>query len=138
VAFCSQAREKTASVVWRGSIRFLERFTAAAEERLPSKLDIAKGTGVLRRGAFVTKDVPLGVLLRQATNPRAEKLTARQREVLQLLAENRAMKEVADLLHVTERTVAFHKYTIMEHLGLKTSAELVQYVLEHGMLKKQT
>jgi DNA-binding NarL/FixJ family response regulator len=34
------------------------------------------------------------------------------------------MKEIADLLHVTARTVAFHKYTILEHLGLKTSAEL--------------
>jgi conjugative relaxase-like TrwC/TraI family protein len=67
-----------------------------------------------------------------------EKLTARQREVLQVLAEGRAMKEVADLLHVTARTVAFHKYTIMEHLGLKTSAELVQYALEHGMLKKRS
>jgi DNA-binding NarL/FixJ family response regulator len=66
-----------------------------------------------------------------------EKLTARQREVLQLLAEGRAMKEVADLLHVTARTVAFHKYTIMEQLGLKTSAELVQYALERGMLKKR-
>jgi DNA-binding CsgD family transcriptional regulator len=66
-----------------------------------------------------------------------EKLTARQREVLQVLAEGRAMKEVADLLHVTARTVAFHKYTIMEHLGLKTSAELVQYALEYGMLKKR-
>ena len=70
--------------------------------------------------------------------PGVEKLTARQREVLQLLAEGRAMKEVADLLHVTVRTVAFHKYTILEHLGLKTSAELVQYALEHGMLKKRS
>ena len=47
------------------------------------------------------------------------------------------MKEVADLLHVTTRTVAFHKYTIMEQLGMKTNAELVQYALEHGMLRKQ-
>jgi DNA-binding CsgD family transcriptional regulator len=39
---------------------------------------------------------------------------------------------------VTTRTVAFHKYTIMEELGMKTSAELVQYALEHGMLKKRT
>jgi len=39
---------------------------------------------------------------------------------------------------LTARTVAFHKYTIMEHLGLKTSAELVQYVREHGVLKKRT
>ena len=67
-----------------------------------------------------------------------EKFTARQREVLQLLAEGGAMKEIADLLRVSERTVAFHKYTIMGHLGVKTSAELVQYALEHGMLKKLT
>ena len=68
---------------------------------------------------LVTKGVPLGVFLRQAVKPGVEKLTARQREVLQLLAEGRAMKEIADLLHVTPRTVAFHKYSIMEHLGLE-------------------
>jgi DNA-binding NarL/FixJ family response regulator len=87
---------------------------------------------------LVTKGMPLGVFLGQAVKPGVEKLTERQREVLQLLAEGRAMKEVADLLHVSARTVAFHKYTIMEHLGLKTSAELVQYALEHGMLKKRS
>ncbi|HEU4678337.1 MAG TPA: response regulator transcription factor [Terrimicrobiaceae bacterium] len=87
---------------------------------------------------LVTKGVPVGIFLRQATKPGVEKLTARQREVLQLLAEGRAMKEVADLLHVTARTVAFHKYTIMEELGLKASAELVQYAIEHGILRKRT
>ena len=86
---------------------------------------------------LVTKGMPLGVFLRRATKPATEKLTMRQREVLQLLAEGRAMKEVADLLQVSPRTIAFHKYTIMEHLGVKTSAELVQYALEHGMLKKR-
>ena len=87
---------------------------------------------------LVTKGVPLGVFLRRATKPVTEKLTMRQREVLQLLAEGRAMKEVADLLAVSPRTIAFHKYSIMEQLGVKTSAELVQYALEHGMLKKPT
>jgi DNA-binding NarL/FixJ family response regulator len=87
---------------------------------------------------LITKGVPLGIFLRQATKPGIEKLTLRQREVLQLLAEGRAMKEVADLLLVSQRTVAFHKYTIMEHLGVNTSAELVQYALEHGILKKRT
>jgi DNA-binding NarL/FixJ family response regulator len=86
---------------------------------------------------LVTKGVPLGVFLRRTGKLGIERLTARQREMLQLLAEGRAMKEVADLLHVTARTVAFHKYTIMEQLGLKTSAELVQYALEHGMLQKR-
>jgi DNA-binding NarL/FixJ family response regulator len=81
--------------------------------------------------------MPLGVFLRRATKPATEKLTARQREVLQLLAEGRAMKEVADLLAVSPRTVAFNKYSIMEDLGVKTSAKLVQYALEHGMLRKR-
>ena len=87
---------------------------------------------------LLTKGVPLGVFLSQAAKPDVEKLTVRQREVLQLLAEGRAMKEIADLLNVTARTVAFHKYTIMEHLGLKTTPELVQYALEQGLLKKRT
>ena len=57
-------------------------------------------------------------------------LTLRQREVLQLLAEGRSMKEAAYLLNVTPRTVAFHKYTIMDQLQLKTSAELIQFALK--------
>jgi len=87
---------------------------------------------------LLTKGVSPGVFLRKATKPGGEKLTVRQREVLQLLAEGLLMKQIADLLQVSERTVAFHKYTIMEHLGVKTSAELVQYALEHGMLKKHS
>ncbi len=56
-----------------------------------------------------------------------DKLTVRQKEVLQLLAEGRSMKEVAFKLNVSPRTVAFHKYTIMEQLRLKSSAELIQF-----------
>jgi DNA-binding NarL/FixJ family response regulator len=57
-------------------------------------------------------------------------LTLRQREVLQLLAEGRSMKEVAFRLNVTPRTVAFHKYTMMDQLELKSSAELIQYAIK--------
>ena len=57
-------------------------------------------------------------------------LTLRQREVLQLLAEGRSMKEVAYRLNVTPRTVAFHKYNMMDQLHLKSSAELIQYALK--------
>jgi DNA-binding NarL/FixJ family response regulator len=60
-------------------------------------------------------------------------LTLRQKEVLQLLAEGRSMKEAAFLLNVSPRTVAFHKYTLMEHLRIKTSAELIQYAM-HSQL----
>jgi DNA-binding NarL/FixJ family response regulator len=61
-------------------------------------------------------------------------LSARQREVLQLLAEGRSMKEAADILGVVPRTVAFHKYTMIEQLGLKTGAELVQHAVRMGLV----
>jgi DNA-binding NarL/FixJ family response regulator len=117
-----------------GASGYLLKSSAAAELFIAIEQALEGKTYIT---PLVTKGVPLGVFLRQAVKPAMEKLTARQREVLQLLAEGRAMKEVADLLHVTARTVAFHKYTIMEQLGLKTTAELVQYALEHGMLKKR-
>ena len=84
---------------------------------------------------LLTKGEPLGVFLKRAPHLHDDKLTARQREVLQLLAEGWLMKEVADVLGVTPRTVAFHKYTIMEQLGLKTSAELIQYAVKHGLAR---
>jgi DNA-binding NarL/FixJ family response regulator len=64
----------------------------------------------------------------------ADELTPRQREVLQLLVEGRSMKEVASLLNLTPRTVAFHKYRIMEQLGVKSTAELVQYAVKHHIV----
>jgi DNA-binding NarL/FixJ family response regulator len=72
----------------------------------------------------------------QNVKPRknSEKLTLRQKEVLQLLAEGRSMKEVAAVLKVTPRTIAFHKYTMMEHLRLKTSAELIQFAVKSALV----
>lgn len=61
-------------------------------------------------------------------------LTLRQKEVLQLLAEGRSMKEAAFILNLSPRTVAFHKYTMMDHLRIKTSAELVQYALNRQLV----
>lgn len=61
-------------------------------------------------------------------------LTARQREVLQLLAEGRTAKEIANLLKITSRTVEFHKGQIMDHLNLQNSADLIKYALTHGIL----
>lgn len=62
------------------------------------------------------------------------KLTLRQREVLQLLAEGHSAKEIATILHISHRTVEFHKYRLMEELNLKTSAEVVQYAIKHGIV----
>jgi DNA-binding NarL/FixJ family response regulator len=61
-------------------------------------------------------------------------LTPRQREVLQLLAEGRSMKEVAAVLNLTPRTVAFHKYQMMEQLKVKSTAELIQYAVKHHIV----
>lgn len=63
----------------------------------------------------------------------APKLTPRQREVLQLVAEGHSAKEIASLLHISARTVEFHKYRIMEYLNLRTNAELVQYAIKEGI-----
>jgi DNA-binding NarL/FixJ family response regulator len=64
----------------------------------------------------------------------SKKLTPRQQEVLQLLAEGRPMKEVADILKVSEKTVMFHKYHIMELFNLKNNAELVLFALKHHLI----
>lgn len=60
-----------------------------------------------------------------------DRITMRQREVLHLLAKGRSMKEVAFILDVSPRTVAFHKYRMMEDLQLKNNAELLQFAIKH-------
>jgi DNA-binding NarL/FixJ family response regulator len=80
---------------------------------------------------LITRDV-VGSLIER--RPARHELTSRQREVLQLLAEGRSMKEVAAILDLTPRTVAFHKYRMMEQLRLKTTAELVQFAVRQGIV----
>jgi DNA-binding NarL/FixJ family response regulator len=79
---------------------------------------------------LIARDV-VGSLIERRDGP---ELTVRQREVLQLLAEGRSMKEVGNILNVAPRTVAFHKYKMMEQLKLKTSAELVQFAVKQGVV----
>jgi DNA-binding NarL/FixJ family response regulator len=62
------------------------------------------------------------------------RLTARQREVLQLFAEGRSAKEVAAVLQISTRTAEAHKAHILEALGLRTTAELVQYAIRNGII----
>jgi len=76
----------------------------------------------------------LGSLMHSTTESPSRQLTSRQREVLQLLAEGKSMKEVAGILNVTARTVAFHKYRMMEQLKIKTNAELIQYAIRHHLV----
>lgn len=59
-------------------------------------------------------------------------LTARQREVLQLVAEGKSAKQIGALLFISVKTVEFHKKHLMEELNLRSSAALVRYAVEHG------
>jgi DNA-binding NarL/FixJ family response regulator len=65
---------------------------------------------------------------------KGRELTSREREVLQLLGEGKSMKEVGAVLDISPRTVEFHKYRIMEHLSVKTNAELVQQAIRLGLI----
>jgi DNA-binding NarL/FixJ family response regulator len=60
-------------------------------------------------------------------------LTSRQREVLQLLAEGYTMKEAAGVLRITARTIAFHKYRVMQQFRLKSNAELIQFAIDQRL-----
>ena len=92
---------------------------------------------VMQGRSYVTPLVTEGLvesLLQPEARKPAHELTPRQREVLQLLAEGRSMKEVASLLNLTPRTVAFHKYRMMDELKVKSTAELVQYAVKHHIV----
>jgi DNA-binding NarL/FixJ family response regulator len=89
---------------------------------------------------FVTPK--LADAVKQHANERAQKreeftrLTQRQREILQLVAEGKSAKEIAIVLNISSRTVEFHKYRIMKDLGIQSAAELVHYAVRHGIITK--
>ena len=68
------------------------------------------------------------------SRPAPRGLTNRQREVLQLVAQGRTAKEVASALGLSVKTAVFHKMSIMDKLGLRTTADLTRYALDHGIL----
>jgi DNA-binding NarL/FixJ family response regulator len=108
--------------------------SSAAEELLRAIQTALKGK------VYVTPLIARGMQKSFIKNPgvkgQAKALTPRQREVVCLLAEGKSMKQAADILHIKERTVAFHKYRVMELLNLATSAELVQFAIKSGILVK--
>jgi DNA-binding NarL/FixJ family response regulator len=97
---------------------------------------------VLRGKTYVTPQIARGMQESFIRDPRGRKhpkaITPRQREVVQLLAEGKSMKQVAYALKVTPRTVAFHKYRIMQELGLRTNAELVQFAVKSHIVVGST
>lgn len=90
----------------------------------------------MRGRTYVSPLIAEAMLSRLSDPARKDRidLTARQREVLQLLAEGKSMKEVGSILNVSTRTVEFHKQRIMELLDLKTNAELIRYAVKEGIV----
>ena len=103
--------------------------SSAAQELKQAIQEALRGRSYIT--PLITRDV-VGSLIHQRTS--RPELTTRQREVLQLLAEGKSMKEVAAILDLTPRTVAFHKYRMMEQLRVKTSAELVKFAVREGVV----
>lgn len=106
--------------------------SSAGEELITAVHEASKGRSYLT--PLIAKDM-LSVLIEAKGAPQsAERLTGRQREVLQLIAEGRTMKEIATILHISTRTAESHKYEMMEVLGVHTTAELIQHAIRLNLV----
>jgi DNA-binding NarL/FixJ family response regulator len=104
----------------------------------PAEL-VAAIRAALEGKTYLTPALAGEVLQQMQRDPKAAKdpvasLTARQREILQLFAEGRSAKEISALLNISARTVEFHKYQMMETLGLNNSTELTHFAIKHGIV----
>jgi DNA-binding NarL/FixJ family response regulator len=124
--------ELAAEAFRRGASGYLLK-TCAAAELVVAVRDVLRGKTFM--SPTLSRDT-INYLKRQNKKlvDETERLTERQREVLQLLAEGKVMKEVGSILNMSTRTVAFHKYRIMEVLGAKSNAELVRYAIRSHMV----
>lgn len=106
---------------------------SAASELLTAIREVLNGNHYV--SPLVTRNA-LDMLITSKNNEGkfADRLTARQREVLQLVAEGRTRKETASALGISVKTVEFHKAAVMRQLNLKTAADFTLYAIEHGMI----
>jgi DNA-binding NarL/FixJ family response regulator len=133
VVFLTMHREATyaARAVEAGASGFVLKHSATSE--LVTAIREA-----LKGGTYITPQIAGDLLdsVRHGTPAGAKglgELTARQREVLQLVAEGRSSKQIATLLHISRRTAEFHKARLMEALGVHNTAELIQYAIRTGV-----
>jgi DNA-binding NarL/FixJ family response regulator len=124
--------ELAVEAFYRGASGYLLK-TCAASEMVIAVRDVLRGKTYLSP----TLKEEVNYFLRWEWTDiveEANRLTDRQREVLQLLAEGKVMKEIAGILNIAPRTVAFHKYQIMGALGAKSNAELVRYAVRNHLV----
>jgi DNA-binding NarL/FixJ family response regulator len=117
-----------AEVIRNGAKGYLLK-SSAASELLQAIKAVAAGS------TYITPLVTERMIGSLIQGSKRDTLTVRQREILQLLAEGNTMKQTARMLSVTPRTVAFHKYRIMDSLGIKSNSQLVRYAMKIGLLE---
>ena len=118
-----------AEVIRAGAKGYLLK-SSASSELLQAIKAVAAGKTYIT--PLVTESM-IGSLINGGERNQAKNLTVRQREILQLLAEGKTMNEAAGVLCITPRTVAFHKYRIMETLGIENNADLIKFAMKAGL-----
>lgn len=127
----NMAPDVAAEAFRRGASAYVVK-SAAAEELTTAVRKALRSESFL--SPLITKDTVDFLLLHRHTFDAQKRLTTRQSEILQLLAEGMSMKEIANTLNVKPGTVAFHKYNLMQTLGLKNNTDLLHYALKHHLI----
>ena len=128
----NQDPDVAAEAFRRGASAYLLK-TCTSNELMSALRKVLEGFDYLSP-AITKRTVDFLLHRRRRLVDREERLTRRQREVLQLLAEGMGHKEVANVLNLSTRTVAFHKYRILETLGVTCDAELVRYAVRNHVV----
>jgi DNA-binding NarL/FixJ family response regulator len=106
--------------------------TSAASGLFKAIQEVSEGRSYVT--PLITKELVVSFLSESEPPKSTGASSPRQREVLQLLAEGHTMKKVARMLKITARTVAYHKYSMMKELGIKSSAELVHFAINQHVV----
>jgi len=120
--------EVAAEAFRRGASGYIVK-SSAAEELVRAIRRALRSESYM--SSSITKETVDFLLRSGGSYTEEQRITPRQSEVLQLLAEGKSMKEIAGILNLKPGTVAFHKYKMMETLGLKSNAELLHYAIKH-------
>lgn len=127
----NMAPDVAAEAFRRGALGYVVKSSAASELVTAIQRALRSETYL---SPLITKETVEFLLRENAPSRKEKRLTPRQNEILQLLAEGMSMKEVANVLNVRPGTIAFHKYNLMHTLGLKTNADLLRYAIKRHLI----
>ena len=126
----NMAPDVAAEAFRRGASGYIVKSSAAGEMATAIRRALRSESYL---SPLITKDT-VEFLLRSGQTLTEKRLTRRQSEILQMLAEGKSMKEIANILNLKPGTVAFHKYSLMQTLGVRTNAGLLQYAIKHHLI----